>query len=59
MNEEKILVPKQYVEDVRDCFTYLVERGLLEIHPFDEGSSALEMIEESKVLLQREEMNDG
>ena len=52
MKEEKILVPKQFVEDVRDCFTYLVERGLLDIDPFDEGSSALEMIEESKVLLE-------
>ena len=47
MKEEKILVPKQFVEDVRDCFTYLVERDLI-----DEGSSALEMIEESKVLLE-------
>lgn len=52
MNREKILVPKQFVEDVHDCFMYLVERGLLDIDPFDEGSSALEMIEESKVLLE-------
>lgn len=48
MNKQKILVPKQYIQDVLDCFTYLVERGLI-----DEGSSALEMIEESKVLLQK------
>ena len=55
---EKILVPKQFVEDVHDCFTYLVERGLLDINPFDEGSSALDMIEESKYLLQKQEANN-
>ena len=49
-NKEKILVSKQFVEDVHDCFTYLVEQGLLEMYPFDEGSSVLEMIEESKAL---------
>ena len=54
MSKEKILVPKQFVEDVHDCFTYLVEQGLLEMYPFDEGSSVLEMIEESKALLPKE-----
>lgn len=52
-DKKEILVPLQYVIDVHDCFSYLVERGLMDIHPFDQGSSALEMIEESKVILER------
>jgi len=44
---DEILVPLQYVIDVHDCFTHLVERGLI-----NGESSALEMIEESKVLLE-------
>jgi hypothetical protein len=44
---DEILVPLQYVIDVHDCFTYLVERGLI-----NGESSALEMIEESKILLE-------
>ena len=44
---DEILVPLQYVIDVHDCFTHLVERGLI-----NGESSALEMIKESKALLE-------
>jgi hypothetical protein len=44
---DEILVPLQYVIDVHDCFTYLVERSLI-----NGESSALEIIKESKALLE-------